>query len=110
MKKFLAIYHAAPEAMAQMATATPEQQAEGMKHWHDWKDKIGNAMVDFGSPLMGGIALNPSGEKSASDKQVSGYSMVQADSAEAAEALFNNHPHLFWHPSATIELHECMAM
>lgn len=108
MKKFIAIYHAAPEAMAQMTEATPEQKAEGMKYWLSWKEKVGEALVDFGSPLMGGIAINPSGNKTNSSKHVSGYSIVQADTAEAAHALFGDHPHLAWHPTASIEVHECI--
>jgi hypothetical protein len=31
MKKFMVIYHAPAEAVAQMESATPEQKAEGMK-------------------------------------------------------------------------------
>ena len=110
MKRFIAIYHAAPEAMAQMTKATPEQKAEGMKYWLTWKEQVGNALIDFGSPLMGGIAISPSGDKTSSSKQVSGYSIVQAENAEAAQALFNGHPHLHWHPTASIEVHECVEM
>ena len=110
MKKFIAIYHAAPEAMAQMTEATPEQLAEGMKYWMAWKDQVGDGIVDFGSPIMGGISMSPSGEISPSQKQVAGYSIVQAENAEAARAFFNGHPHLNWHPTATIEVHECADM
>ncbi len=110
MKKFIAIYHAAPEAMAQMSEATPEQKAEGMKYWLAWKEQVGSAMVDFGAPLMGGVAISPSGDKTGSSKQVSGDSIVQAESAEAAQALFDGHPHLQWHPTASIEVHECIDM
>lgn len=110
MKKFIVIYHSAPEAMEQMSNATPEQREEGMKMWFAWKDKIGEALIDFGAPLMGGTAINPNGEKSPSTKQVSGYSIVQAENAETATALVENHPHLMWHPTASVELHEYVEM
>lgn len=110
MKKFIAIYHAAPEAMAQAAEATPEQKDAAMQLWFDWKDKIGNALVDFGAPLVGGIAISTAGEKTNSAKQVSGYSIVQATNNEAAHALFEGHPHLSWHATSTIEVHEFLAM
>ena len=110
MKKFIAIYHAAPEAMAQMSEATPEQKAEGMKYWMAWKDQVGDALVDFGAPLMGGMNISPSGDKVASTRQVSGYSIVQAADAAAAQGLFSAHPHLHWHPTASIEVHECIEM
>jgi len=49
MKKFMVIYHAPAEAVAQMESATPEQKAEGMKPWLAWKDSVGNKLVDFGA-------------------------------------------------------------
>ncbi len=81
-----------------------------MKYWMTWKDNIGDALIEMGSPLMGGTNINPAGEKTESTKQVSGYSMVQAENAAAAQALFVGHPHLHWHPSAAIEVHECIEM
>lgn len=110
MKKFMALYHSAPEAMAQMATATEEQKAEGMEHWFAWREKIGSALIDFGAPTMGGMAISASGDKSNSTKNVSGYSMVQAENMDAAQELFVQHPHLHWHPTASIEVHECIDM
>lgn len=110
MKKFLAIYHSAPEAMEQMANATKEQKEAGMAAWMDWKAKSGGAIVDFGAPLMGGTAIDASGGKSQSKKEVSGYSVVQAQDVAQAHALFNNHPHLSWHASATIEIHDFVEM
>jgi len=110
MKTYLAIYHAAPEAMAQMSTATAEQKAEGMKHWFAWKDLIGESLIDFGAPLAGGVNISPDGAKRTSAREVSGFSIVQAENADAAQALFEEHPHLNWHPSASIEVHEYVAM
>lgn len=110
MKKFIAIYHAAPEAMAQMTEATPEQQAEGMKYWMTWKDQIGESLVDMGSPLFGGVSLAPSGVKTDSTGNISGFSIVKAENAAAAQALFHKHPHLQWHPSASIEVYQFAEM
>jgi len=110
MKKFMAIYHSAPEAMAQMAEATPEQKEQGMKAWMAWNEKTGNALLDFGAPLMGGVNLGQNGATAESTKQVSGYSIVQAENAAAAQALFDQHPHFHWHPTASIEVHECVEM
>lgn len=109
MKKFVAIYYAPAEAMAKMANITPEQAAEGMKPWLAWKERVGDAMVDFGAPLMPGQATTGD-NGSASSKAVSGYSILQAKDSESCQALFENHPHTSWAPGCSIEIHECAAM
>lgn len=110
MKKFVALYHAPAEAHAQMANATPEQKMEGMKPWMAWKEKVGEGVIDFGAPLFGGQTLSSGGQWGSSSKEVSGYSIVQAESLEGAKNLFVGHPHLSWHPTASIELHELAPM
>ena len=109
MKKFVAIYYAPAEAVAAMANITPEQAAEGMKPWMAWKERIGDAMVDFGAPLMPGQATSGT-NWSASGTSVSGYSIVQSADLESAKALFDGHPHTSWAPGCSIELHECAQM
>lgn len=110
MKKFMVIYHAPAELMAQMANATPEQAAEGMKPWLAWKDKLGEKLVDLGAPLMGGIKLLPDGTTEMSKKEVSGFSILQAENMDEAKSLLLNHPHLAWSGGCDIELHEFTQM
>ena len=61
MKKYLVIYHAPAEAIAQMADATPEEMAAGMEPWMAWAEKCGEHLVDLGTPLAGGQRLSPDG-------------------------------------------------
>lgn len=110
MNKYLVIYHAPAEAMAQMAQATPEQKQEGMKPWLAWKDAVGDGLVDFGAPLMGGKRLRPDGGAENSSKEVSGYSIIQANDMEEAQSLLQGHPHLAWTGGCDIEVHECVGM
>ena len=110
MKKFLVIYHAPIEAMKQMAEATPEQKAEGMKPWMAWAEKCGSQLIDLGSPLMGGLKLNPDGTSEGSAKEVTGYSMLQSESMGTAKALMDGHPHLNWVGGCQIEIHECIPL
>lgn len=110
MKKFVVIYHAPAEAMAEMATATPEQKAEGMKPWLAWKDSVGDKLVDFGAPLMTGQRLLPDGTTETSTKEVTGYSILQAADMDEAKSLLANHPHLAWTGGCDIEVHECIDM
>jgi hypothetical protein len=111
MKKFLVLYHAPVESMEQTMNVTPEQQAEGMKAWMDWAKKTGSHLVEMGSPLMNGQTLRPDGSVNTSEKNVSGYSIVQAENMEEAKALFQGHPHIAgWNADASIEVHEFMPL
>ena len=107
MKKFIVIYHASSTNMEQMASASAEEMKKGMELWMEWAKRCGSGLVDMGSPLMGGQKLSKSGS-SPSDKQVVGYSILQAEDMEAAKALLQGHPHLEWTAGCEIEVHESM--
>ena len=93
MKKFLVLYRSSVSAADQMAAATPEQAEAGMNAWMDWSERNRDAIVELGSPLRG-------------DSDVSGYSIVQAESTDAAAKLFEDHPHLRMPGDSSIELLE----
>ena len=54
MTKYLFIYHA-PMTPADAAPPTPEQMEAVMGQWNAWAGKVGDRMVDFGTPLAGGV-------------------------------------------------------
>ena len=111
MKKFLVIYHAPIEALAQMANVAPEDQAKGMDAWMQWAKKCGDSLTDMGSPLINGTQIDTQGQVTNSTKSVSGYSILQASDMEEAKKMMDGHPHLNgWHPACTIELHEFMPL
>lgn len=110
MKNYMIIYHAPADAFKEVPEMTPEQKMEGMKPWMDWKESIGDALVDFGSPLIGGVRLSPDGSFSTSTKEVAGYSIVQAVDMEGAKQLLMGHPHLAWNEGCDIEIHEYAPM
>lgn len=110
MKKFIALYYAPAAAMAASAQASDEQKAEGMKAWFAWKDQHENQIVDFGAPSLPGLRLNADGDWQPAGTEIGGYSLVQADSLEAAQQLFSGHPHLHWAPGCSIELAELGGM
>ena len=108
MTKFVVIYHASV-SWEQTNNATPEDMAEGMKAWMAWAEKCGDGLIDMGTPLAGGQRLSKSGA-SPSDKGVVGYSILQAENMDAAQALLDGHPHLEWAAGCEIEIHESMQM
>ena len=90
-----------------MNDATPAQMKEGMESWMAWARNCGDGLVDLGAPLGGGEKVGKSGS-SPSDKDVAGYSILQAESMEAAKNLLKSHPHLEWAEGCEIEVHEAI--
>ena len=105
MKKYLVLYNM-PTYFVEMAkNADPAEMKAGMEAWMAWFARCGDQLVDMGTQLSGGRRLTASGS-SPSQRNVVCYSIVQAESMEAAEALLADHPHLAWSPDCEIEVHE----
>ena len=102
MAKFLVLYRAKTTAAEQMSTGTPEQAQAGMEAWMAWAQRAGDAVVDLGSPLnvveSAGDAADPIG----------GYSVLQADDADALGKVLDGHPHTAM--GGTIEILEFLPM
>lgn len=109
MKKYIVIYHASASAMEQTKDMNPEDMKAGMEAWMAWGKGCGDGLVDFGAPLGGGQKVGESGS-SPSDKGVMGYSILQAEDMEGAQALLKGHPHLGWAAGCEIEVHESMPL
>lgn len=109
MKKFLVLYTAGTSAQEKMKESDPEAAKEGMKQWMAWAEKCGDALVDLGSPLGPTEVVTEDGW-AAGKPGVAGYSILQAEDMEAAKALLEDHPHMGWDASCTIELHEMLPM
>ena len=92
-----------------MSNASPEDMQKGMEPWMEWVAKCGDALVDLGSSLGDGQKLSKSGSSS-NDKNATGYSILQAEDMEGAEALLQGHPHLDFGAGCEIEVHESMPL
>jgi hypothetical protein len=96
VSKFLVFYRSSVSARDQMAGATPEQAQAGMEAWQAWAQEAGSAIVDLGAPLAG-------------DGDVTGFSILQADSRSALDDLLADHPHRHASGSA-IDVLEVLAL
>ena len=92
MTKYVFIYHA-PMTPAEATPPTPEQMEAVMAEWNAWAGQVGDGLVDFGTPLAGGVRVTADGT-SPSTREVAGYSIIEADDLDAALELAKNHPHL----------------
>jgi hypothetical protein len=106
MTKFMVLYRSPASARDQMANATPEQMKAGMDAWMQWAGKAGDAVVDLGAPLAPAAHEGPG---SSDAGEISGYSIMQAGSAEALGAVLNRHPHLSM-PGSSIDVLEMLSM
>jgi hypothetical protein len=104
--KYLVLYRSSVDAMQQMANSTPEQAQEGMQLWMKWFEQVGPALIDGGSPVGRSRTLPGPAETGVA---IGGYSILEADSADAATKLLDGHPHLHA-PGAAIELLEYLPM
>lgn len=110
MKKFVALYLAPASAIAhmkeQMKTLTPEQMQSGMDMWMNWAKQHEKSILELGAPLGKTMKVTAQGA-SDTKNEVTGYSIVQADSHAAAARMFEGHPH-FRMPGSSVEVMECM--
>jgi hypothetical protein len=107
MSKFMLLYRSPVSAADQMANATPEQAQAGMDAWMAWAGRVGDAMVDMGSPTnnAGSVGAAPTGTGF-----IGGYSILEAESLEELKALVEGHPHLQMGPDAGIDVLELLPM
>ncbi len=90
MSKYLCLYRGPATPMEDF---TPEQSAESARAWGEWISRTGSALADAGAPFGARSALADDGSGPAASDQ-NGYSIVEADSLEAARTLFKGHPFL----------------
>ena len=111
MKKFLAIYLGSAEALANYRaleeSTRKENDAAGMEAWMKWANDNKDSIVDMGSPLGKTMRIDKSGV-SDTKNELGAWTVVQAESHEAAAKLFENHPHFTVFPGESIEVMECL--
>jgi len=113
MRKFMAVFTGSPSSpegarwQALDDATRKEREAAGMKAWHKWAADNASVIVDGGGPLGKTKRVTASGAADIRNT-MSGYTIVQADSHEAAAALFANHPHFAIFPGDGVEIMEVM--
>jgi hypothetical protein len=108
MKKFMVLYMASKaEFEKMMKSSTPEQHQKGMEAWMKWMNENKTSLVDGGAPLGKTKRVDSNGASNTKN-EIGGYSVVQAESHDAAAKMFGkDHPHLQV-PGAWIEIVEIM--
>jgi hypothetical protein len=110
MKKFMVLYMASgADFEKMMKNSTPEDHKKGMDAWMKWMNANKTSIVDGGAPLGKTKRVDSNGASNTRN-EIGGYSVVQAESHDAATKIFGkDHPHLRM-PGAWIEIVEIMPM
>ena len=106
---FLAVFlgsKTSPRRTAWNALPEDERRAkeqEGIAAWKAWAEKHHAAIVSMGGPLGKTKKVTQHGIEDTSN-EMTGYTVVRADSHEAAAKLFEKHPYFMIFPGESIEI------
>jgi len=105
MANYMMIYRGEATDTSDMSE---EDAAAVMAKWGVWMESVGPALTSVGAPFGPGTSLVDDGT-TRSALSLTGYSVVEADSAETARALADGHPYLSdGNGEFSIELFELM--
>ena len=113
MKKFMAVYTGSPDALQNYAKkfASEEQRKandrKGMDAWMKWAKEHAGSLVDGGTPLGKTKRVTKDGISDVRNN-LAAYTIVEAESQEAAAKMFLNHPHFTIFPGDGVEIMECL--
>ena len=79
------------------------KQKEGIAAWKAWAEKHQAAIVGMGGPLGKTKKVSQRGVEDTSN-EMGAYTVVRADSHEAAAKLFEGHPHFTIFPGERVEI------
>ena len=111
---FLAVFlgsKTGPQMMAWNALPEAERRAreqKGMAAWKAWAEKH-HAAIEMGGPLGKTKKVGQHGIEDISNP-MGAFTVVRADSHEAAAKLFEDHPHFTIFPGETIEIMPILPM
>ena len=109
MKTFLAVYLGSAAGMDAWKNMDEAQrkplELAGVQAWHAWVQTNEKAIVDNGGPLGKTKRVSKQGIADVRN-DMGAYTVVQAESHEAAAKLFENHPHFTIFPGDAVEVME----
>ena len=111
MKKFLAVYTGTPASMSKWdslsAGERSQREAAGIAAWNKWVEDNKASIVEMGAPLSRTKLVSASGISDIRNN-LAAFTVVQAESQDAAAKLFLSHPHFTIFPGEGVEVMECL--
>ena len=108
MKKYMAVFCGSREAMDawMQLPDRKEKEKEGMMAWNKWMEDHMPLVVD-GAPLGKTKRVSKKGIEDVRN-DLGAYTIVEAESAEEAAKMFENHPHYMIFPGEYIDVMEVL--
>lgn len=107
MSKFLAVYTMKHEDFARFRSLSQAEQdaidAKGIPQWIAWEERNAAHILNRGGMVGKTTRITREGIVSASNP-ICGYLIVEAESAEAAARLFEDHPHITVFPGDGVDI------
>ncbi len=102
MAKYVYVYTG-----GQMAE-TPEAQEQSMQEWGAWFGTLGDTVIEVGNPFGASATVKSGGSVPGGGSALGGYSVVRADSLDAAASNASGCPVL--RSGGTVEVYEAIEM
>lgn len=107
MPHFLAVYTMKPEDLARFRAMPKAEQdavdAKGLPLWQDWEKRNAASLPNLGGMVGKTLRVTRDGIAPATNP-FCGYVIVEADTIEAAAALFGDHPHITVFPGDGVDI------
>ena len=115
MKNYLAVYMGSEATIKASGwadlseAARQEKERAGVQAWKKWVEDNKEAIVTIGSPLGTTLRTSKHGVEKTRNG-LAGFTVVRAESHEAAAKLFEGHPHFTLFPGESVEVMECLPL
>jgi hypothetical protein len=107
MPRFLAVYMMQQANVARFRSLPKAEQeaidAVGIARWQAWEARNAAAILERGG-MVGRTLRVTTGGTAAAANQICGYLVVEAEDAEAAARLFQDHPHITVFPGDSVDI------
>jgi hypothetical protein len=113
MKTFMAVFTGTPGAFEKYQQQFPDPEKRkahertGMQAWTKWVEAHAKSIVENGGPLGRTKRVTRDGIADARNN-LAAYTVVRAQSQEAAAKMFLNHPHFMIFPGDGVEIMEVL--
>ncbi len=111
MKRYLAVFTGSPAALAAVHDLPEAERRrrgrEGMEAWQRWVAEHAAVIVELGGPLGRTKRITKDGIADVRN-DLAAFTVVEAESQEAAAKLFLGHPHFTIFPGDGVEVMEIL--
>jgi hypothetical protein len=87
---------------------TPQEQEDVMTQWMNWFGALGESVLEMGSPFSGSLGIASDGSRTDASANLTGYSVLEAETLEDAGGLVAKCPVLG--AGGSVEIYEVLPM